>query len=109
MDAMRRLSLAGFTSLESISALVAAAVLALFVGWAVADGGYEQTTWLPSGLLIVGLLAFVAATGAGLPTPPFGLIAFASLAAFTVWNALTILWADDRAIAWTGTNRTLVY
>ena len=49
------------------------------------------------------LLAFVAATGAGLPAPPFGLVAFAALAAFTVWNALTILWADDQAIAWTGT------
>lgn len=104
--------IAGLTapSASTVGTMLGGLVLGLFLVWAWQDGGYARTTWLPGGLFLValaGLTLFFA--GRGLPAPPFALLALAFLAAFTLWNALTILWADSPADAWDGTNRTLLY
>ena len=73
------------------------------------DGGYATTTWLPGALFIAALLATVCV----LDRAHFGdrLISgsLLFLGAFTAWSYLTMLWADEKGIAWDGSNRTLLY
>jgi O-Antigen ligase len=97
-------------SLSKAGAAIAALLLALFLAWAWLDGGFAATTWLP-GTLFVTVLAAVAlfTRGGVLRERPLLGAAVAFFAVFTVWNAFTIVWADDPAAAWDGTNRTLLY
>lgn len=87
------------------------AAVALFVGWASDQGGYPVTTWAPGTLGLLALLAIAATViptlMAGVPLPVR--IAAVSLAAYTAWSFLSILWADDRGAAWEGSDRTLIY
>lgn len=53
----------------------------------------------------MGLLALPS--GGRPPTPV--LVAAGALAAFTAWSYMTIAWADQRADAWDGSNRTALY
>lgn len=82
----------------------------VLIAWGAIDGGYPSTTWYPGALFLLALLAVVLA-GLG---PPKGLspevrLAIACLAGYTVWSYLSILWAAQRADAWDGANRTLLY
>lgn len=83
----------------------------MFTAWAAAEGGFFVTASAPGGLFLLGLLAGVAIAyrhrlGA-IPLPVR--IAIILLGAFTVWSFVSIGWASDRAIAWEGANRILIY
>ena len=88
-----------------------AVAVAVFVGWAGYQAGYPPTVWYPGGLLIGACLATALAISrrplAGAPRPLVA--ALALFAGFTAWSYLSILWADQRADAWDGANRTLLY
>jgi hypothetical protein len=86
-------------------------VVALFVYWGAHEGGYLPTTWEPSALVVLGLLV-AALIGIGfdrlrLSRP--AAIALGSLAAFTAWSYLSILWAASPGDALEGSNRTLLF
>ncbi len=95
--------------LDVVGALPAALVLLVAAVWSWQDGGFASTTWLPGALFVVGLLVTVAlASRLHYGSRPLAL-AVAAFAAFTVWNYLSISWAEERGIAWDGANRTLLY
>ncbi|HEV2815346.1 MAG TPA: hypothetical protein VGW10_18970, partial [Solirubrobacteraceae bacterium] len=81
----------------------------LWVWWSVWEGGYPVTVWVP-GLLY--LVAVCVLLWRALPRPPltgarrWALVAAGLLTAFT---ALSVLWADDRGLAWTTAARTALY
>jgi hypothetical protein len=93
---------------ELIPGVVAVAV---FVFWAIKDGGAFPTDSYPGALLLLGLLAATATAYRGrfLALPNLILIATGLLAAFAAWNLLSISWADDQGAAWDGANRCLLY
>jgi hypothetical protein len=83
----------------------------VFVFWATAQGGVGATDSYPGFLILLGLLV-----GTGFAyraelfrLPRLVLAAFLLLALFTVWNFLSIGWADDQGAAWDGANRCLGY
>src|SRR3954447_7329670 len=87
--------------------LLVPAVVAL-VPLAAAGGGFEPKSWYPAalfaaGLLLVGLLTLRAAA------PPLVTTAAVALAAYAGWSYLSIAWATQKADAWDGANRTLLY
>ena len=95
--------------LEDPLLLPGSLAFAVFVAWAVAEAGYAPTTWYPGTLFLV-LLA--AVTLAGIPFARPSRIVATSLglfAAFTGWSFLSITWAQVKADAWDGANRTLLY
>lgn len=96
---------------EGIVLIPGLLAVALMVYWAAHGGGYASTTWLPSALAVLGLLA---ATVAGLGFDRLRLarpaaIALALLAAYTAFSYLSILWAAAPGVALEGSNRTLLY
>jgi hypothetical protein len=93
---------------ELVPGIAAAAV---FIVWAVADGGALATDSYPGGVFLLGLLAAVAyGYRTRLPEiPRLSLMAIGLLAGFTLWNFLSIAWADDQGAAWDGANRCLLY
>jgi O-Antigen ligase len=83
----------------------------LLVYWGAHGGGYDPTTWEPSGLLVLGL--FVA-TVAGLGLDRMRLsrplaLALGLLAAYTAFSYLSIAWADAPGDALDGSNRALLF
>jgi hypothetical protein len=87
--------------------LLVPAILAL-VPLAGAGGGFNATSWYPAalfaaGLLLVGLLSLRAAA------PRMVMVAVAGLSAYAAWSYLSIAWAGQKADAWDGANRTLLY
>lgn len=97
---------------EHIPALLGSLpALALFVGWAADDGGYEPTTWYAGALALLFLLAAViGALGTRIASlHPAALAALGGLAAYTLWSYASILWADVPGEALEGANRTLLY
>lgn len=96
---------------EGIVLVPALAAVALFVYWAAHGGGYNTTTWEPSALVVLGLLA---ATAFGLGLGRIRLsrantVALGALAAYTAWSYLSISWAASPGDALDGSNRTLLY
>ena len=91
--------------------LVGALPLGIFLLWAVVDGGYPPTLWLPGSLALLGLLVLILVTAPQVlrTLPRVGLVALGLLAAFTLWSAVSIAWAGDKGEAWDATNRTLLY
>lgn len=89
----------------------ALAVVALLLYWAAAGGGYPPTTWLPSGLAVLGLLvATLAGLGLGRVRLPRSLaIALALLGGYVAFSYLSILWAASPGDALEGSNRALLY
>jgi tetratricopeptide (TPR) repeat protein len=89
----------------------ALAALALFVVWATSQAGYPLTHWAPGGLVVLALLGLavwlVRLRPAGMPLPVK--LALGALAAYTALSFLSILWAGERAVAWEGADRTLLY
>jgi hypothetical protein len=93
------------------SAALGVAVGAALLLFAVVDAGFPRTLWLAVAVFFVALAAVVALSFPGVfanvPRPT--LIAVTALFAFAGWCFLSILWADARADAWDGANRTLLY
>jgi hypothetical protein len=87
------------------------AALAVFFYWAGSQGGIAATDSYPGALFLLGLALAVGVAFRGhlLRLPRLPLIALALLAAFVVWNFLSIGWADDQGTAWDGANRCLLY
>ena len=86
------------------------AALVVTLIWSADDGASDPLVWAPGTLLLVGLLVVVAATAPGsMPGGRAARIAIASFAAFTAWSFLSMLWADVKADAWSGANKTLCY
>jgi hypothetical protein len=85
--------------------------VAVFLAWTASDGGYVSTYSYPGALFLLGLLAAtVYAYRDHLGGLPRGVpVAIGLLGAFTVWNFLSIGWADDQGAAWEGANRCLIY
>jgi tetratricopeptide (TPR) repeat protein len=89
----------------------AAAAVVLFVVWATDQAGYPVTHWAPGGLIVLALLGLTLAI---VPlrrsqVPMTVKIALGSLAAYTAFGYLSILWAGVPGEAWEGANRTLLY
>jgi hypothetical protein len=97
--------------IEERAVLLAAPALAVFLAWAAVEGGYSTIYWYPGALVVLALLVAALAgrrpPAGGLPRAAFLGLAF--LAGFTVWSYCSIVWADVRADAWDGANRTLLY
>jgi hypothetical protein len=95
---------AGDVALASASILAA---WALFFG-----GGSGDPFWLGAVTLILTAGAAAAALLGALPWPspgPYGLAFVGLLAAFVVWNGITVAWSILPDRSWSYTNRGLVY
>lgn len=87
------------------------AAVVLFVVWTPDEVGFDATTWLPGTLgvlVLIGICAWLIPTRLG-DVPRAVWIALAAFTAFTLWNFVTISWADDQGLAWESANRTLLY
>jgi O-antigen ligase len=89
----------------------ALAALVFLIAWATDQAGYPVTHWAPGGIVMLGLLALAALLVrlrvGEIPAPVR--VALGCLAAYTALSFLSILWAADRASAWEGADRTLLY
>jgi hypothetical protein len=93
-------------------ALLATGLLAfsVFLIWEWRDGGYATTDWLPGGVFLAFLLVVAVVAVPGTTRPPLAVGAsIVCLGVYTLWNALSIIWAGQRGSAWDGTNRAIVY
>src|SRR4051794_8098692 len=81
---------------------------ALFIAMAADRGGYAVTTWAPAALFLLGLLTVGLLTlGGSVPRPVW--LAVGGMAGYAAWSYASIAWADSKADAWDGANRTLLY
>jgi hypothetical protein len=104
--------MAGISSAMRSPELLAGALgVGVFAALAVADGGFEPTASNPAALFLLGILvAFGFALRRSPPLlPRRQLYAIAALFAFAAWAFISILWADDKGVAWDGANRALLY
>jgi O-antigen ligase len=91
----------------ALGAAALLAVWALFFG-----GGSDDPVWLGATALILAATAASAALLGALPWPspgPYGIAFVALLAAFVVWNGVTVSWSILPDRSWSYTNRGLVY
>ncbi len=88
-----------------------ALAVAVFLFWAIFDGGVPPAKSYPGALFLLGLLVATFFTYrsriSGLSRP--ALWAIGLLAAFAAWNFLSIIWAGYQGAAWDGANRCLLY
>ena len=85
------------------------AVAAIWIVWAVRDGGYFPSAWYPAGLLAAGLLLTLAvARPAGAFARAPGGVALLLLAGWVAWNAISLLWSDAPGAGREETNKLLV-
>src|SRR4029453_237199 len=91
--------------------LIGALPLGIFLVWAAVDGGYPPTLWYPGALALVALLVLVLVSAPQLlgTLPRVALVGLCLFGGFTLWSALSILWAEDKGEAWDAANRTLLY
>ncbi|MGZ4314893.1 MAG: O-antigen ligase family protein [Gaiellaceae bacterium] len=95
---------------EAVVAMPPLLVLALVLFWSDQDGGYEPVLWYPGALILLGLLVVVASDRRfSLRLRDRRTLALAAIVAYAAWSALSILWAQAKADAWDGANRTLLY
>lgn len=73
------------------------------------SGGFQPGTWLPAGLILLGLLFFTV-IGNGRVLPPSGpaRLALAALAGYTAWCFLSIAWSDAPGDSWEAADLLLV-
>jgi tetratricopeptide (TPR) repeat protein len=103
--AKARYWLAGAPSL--VPTLIATALLVVL---GATEAGFYPTSWMPAGLFLIALTAVTAiALGPPRGVPLASRAALALLAAYAVWTFLSIIWADQQAVAWEGANRTAIY
>ncbi|MDQ3935596.1 MAG: hypothetical protein M3340_13300, partial [Actinomycetota bacterium] len=94
----------------SPAALLGALALVPLLILSADKGGFFPTDWYPAALFLVALLLVgVLALPSGGRPPALLLVATGALAAFAAWSYLSISWADQRADAWDGANRTALY
>ena len=76
--------------------------------WGARDGGYFATAWYPAGLLSAGLLLTlaVARPRGGFARSP-ATLPLALFAAWTAWNAISLLWSDAPGAGREETNKLL--
>jgi O-Antigen ligase len=95
--------------LATVAPFVPAAIVgAIWITWAVRDGGYFASAWYPAGLLTAGLLLTLAVArprGSFAPSP--ATLALALLAAWTAWNAVSLLWTEAPGAGREETNKLL--
>jgi O-Antigen ligase/Tetratricopeptide repeat len=85
-------------------------VTALLVVLGATEAGFYPTSWMPAGLFLVALTGVTAfAIGAPRNVPRATLAALGLFAAYAAWTFLSIAWADQKAVAWEGANRTAIY
>ena len=91
-----------------VPGLLVAAIFAVLAG---AEGGVHQVDWYPATIFMIALLAVVVLAGgralSALPRSARAAIALFGL--FVAWSYASILWADDRGVAWDAANMTLLY
>ena len=106
--APRRLRLPKVDGIAVAAGLVA---IALFVAWAMRNGGTDPADWLLGALLLIGVLTSVVIGSGGLPRRlgRVELTALGALASLTVWAFASITWADVPGDAWNGADRMLLY
>jgi hypothetical protein len=93
---------------ELIAGLLATAA---FIILATSQGGWEVTSWAPTGLFMLGLLgaSVFAYWGRLAELGIWSRIAMLLLAAFVIWSFASITWAEVQSTAWNGANQALVY
>ncbi len=88
--------------------LPAAGVLTVWAVLMFRSGGYRPGTWLPAGIVLLGLLA-VAIVGSGQILPPApARRPLQILIAFTAWCYLSLLWSDAPGTALEAANLLLL-
>jgi O-Antigen ligase len=103
--AKARYWLAGSPAL--VQALIATALLVVL---GAAEAGFYPTSWMPAGLFLIALAVMSAwALGPPRDLPGASKAALSLLAGYGAWTFLSIIWADQQAIAWEGANRTAIY
>lgn len=104
---------------DGLPLIPAGLTIAVIVAWTAAgggyearpvlDGGYDPNPWYLGALLLVGLCCATILGIGRVRVSRWAAIAWAALAAYTVWSFLSILWAHDQGAAFLGSNRALVY
>lgn len=85
-------------------------VVLLWLAWAWNDGGFAATAWGSVGSVLLLLLATaIALRGDSAVLTRVRAVMFAALAAFVLWNFLSMTWADFPGEAWNGSGKTLLY
>jgi tetratricopeptide (TPR) repeat protein len=85
-------------------------VVLLWLAWAWNDGGFAATAWGSVGSVLLVLLATALALRGDSAFLTRGrAVMFAALAAFVLWNFLSMTWADFPGEAWIGSAKTLLY
>jgi O-antigen ligase len=106
--ARRTAELTRATLLLSPVVMLLGPAIAVLVAMAADRGGFAVTTWTPAALFLIGLLV-VGGLTLGAEVPRVVWIAVAAIAAYAAWSYASIAWADSKADAWDGANRTLLY
>lgn len=95
--------------LELVRLAPAAGVVAVWAAQMFTSGGYRPGTWMPAGLVTLGLLALaVLGGGRSLPSAPGVRRPLLALLAFTAWCFASIAWSDAPGLAWEAANLLLV-
>jgi hypothetical protein len=85
--------------------------VALMIGWAVHNGGYDADTWYWGALVLLAVLAAAVVQlrprRSALSRP--ALLALAALASYVAWSYLSMAWAAVPGWALEGGNRALLY
>lgn len=83
----------------------------LLLTMAAVEGGYASTIRLPVTLVLLALVCVLVVAEPQRMLGPLGGsgLAIVLLAVFVAWLYVSMLWADDRAAAWSGANRGLLY
>lgn len=83
----------------------------VFLALAATGGGSTVSALAPAAIFFLGLVVLALLLGIHHHSPRAWLsaVAFAFLAAYTVWSFVSISWAEAQGPAWEGANRTLAY
>ena len=101
---------AGAVLARERAVLPALPAVGVFLAWAAVEGGYSAIYWYPGALALLPLLVIaVLARDTARGPRRLVVVAFACLAAYTAWSFASIAWAQVRAEAWDGANRTALY
>ncbi len=86
-------------------------VIALWLLWAVHNGGFDADTWYWGALLTLATLVVVAVLARGEARRLSGAVklALAAFAGYVAWSYLSIAWAQAPGTALQGSNRALLY
>ncbi|MDX6691668.1 MAG: hypothetical protein QOG15_3125 [Solirubrobacteraceae bacterium] len=86
-------------------------MLAIFVWWLIASGGYFEGVWMPGAVVILAIAAaavFALRDEISVPNRAAKL-ALVALGAYVVWSFASVLWAGSPGEAFEGSQRSLLY